>query len=255
MGQSFRATLWALLIFSSLTALMFWAVPASPTEHGIWWIRIISLSICLVSLSLLIWSATFKDKAPDYLAGICPKYFERDGFCFGIGPEGQDRHARLSFYYQNRYERPCEGTIWLVPIRVAFKDISGLPEFKVTISCAGGEFGKKSCACGLPIRFRGEAILWDVAAQTKYPSGRGKLLRVRDGVRVGTEIRFGGFRQIIRFLGFFLHLHTEKPTRLKIKFPDEMFSFETIRDWKQETLWKTGDPDLHAGSPQIARFA
>jgi hypothetical protein len=255
MGQSIRATLLALLIFSSLACLMFWAVPASPSEHGIWWVRIVSLCICLVCLSLLIWSATFKDKAPDYLAKICPKYFERDGFCFGIGPEVEGNQARISFYYQNRYERPCEGIIWLVPTKVAFKDISGLPEFKVEIICAGGEFGKKSCVCGLPLRFKGEGILWDVAAQTKYPNGRGKLLRVRDGIRVGTEIRFAAFRQIIRFVGFFVSLHSEKPVRMKMKFRDEMFSFENISDWKQETIWKIGDRDPFSDSRQFVKFA
>jgi len=243
-----------MLIFSSLACMMFWAVRASPAEHGIWWIRFVSLGICLISLSLLIWSATFKDKAPDYLARICPKYFERDGFCFGIGPEVEGNQGRLSFYYQNRYERPCEGTIWLAPTKVAFKDISGLPEFKVEIGCAGGEFGKKSCACGLPLRFRGETILWDVAAQSKYPNGRGKLLRVRDGIRVGTEIRFAAFRQIIRFIGFFVSLHSEKPVRMKIKFPDEIFSFENVSDWKQETIWKTGDRDPFSHSHQFVKF-
>ena len=245
MGQSIRAILSAVLIFSSLASLMFWSVQAMPWEHGIWWIRIISSIICIVCLSLLIWSTTFKDKVPDYLKKVCPKYFERDGFCFGVGPEiEEDGKSQMSFYYQNRYERPCVGTISFVPTKVAFKDISGLPEFKVTIACEGGEFGKKFCVCGLPLRFRGETILWDVAAQTSYPDGRGKLLRVHDGVRVGTETRLASFRQLIRFIGFFVHAHSEKPARTKIKFPDEMFSFEYVGDWNQSVFWRLGDPDL-----------
>ena len=252
MGQSIRATLLALLIFSSLACLMFWAVPAQPSEHGIWWVRIVSSCIFVVSLSFLIWSATFKDKAPDLLARIDPNYFERDGFCFAIVPEISDNGGRLSFYYQNRYERTCKGTIWMVPTKVAFKDISGLPELKVEVVCGGGEFGKRYCVCGLPLHFKGESILWDVAAQAKYPKGRGKLLRMRDGMRVGTEIRFAAFRQLIRFIGFFVHLHSEKPARIKIKFPDEMFSVENISDWKQEAIWKTGDSFPFSNSRQLA---
>jgi hypothetical protein len=245
MGQSLRATLAMLLIFSSLIGLMFWVIPIQPSQQILLWsVRIVSTTVCVGSLSLLIWSTKFKDKAPDYLAKVCPKYFERDGFCFGIGPEVEDNRVLLSFYYQNRYEQPCEGTIWLVPTKVALKDISSLPEFKVTISCDGGEFGRKYCVCGLPLRYKGETILWDVAAQSKYPNGRGKLLRVKDGVRVGSEIRFAAFRQVVRTIGMFMHLHSEKPARLKIKFPEQTFLFEGIGAWEQETFWMPGEDEL-----------
>ncbi len=181
-----------------------------------------------------------KDKAPDLLARIVPRYFERDGFCFAIVPGTADHRGQLVFYYQNRYERACEGTIWMAPTKVAFKDVSDLPEFKVQVVCGGGEFGKRHCECGLPLRFRGESILWDVRAQTQYPNGRGKLLRMRDGLRVGGENQAGTFLALLLFVGAWYY---KKPARIKIKFPDEMFSVEYTSDWKQETLWKPGDRD------------
>ena len=241
MGQSFRATLGALIILTGLPAALFWAVQPIQGASWIWIGRIGCSLVALVSAVVLIWAKTRKSKAPDFLAEICANYFERNGLCFAIVPQIVGTHCQLSIYYQNRYEHPCEGLIWIVPTNVAFKDVSSLPEFKLNIACAGGEFGRMFCLCGLPLQFKGKPILWNVSAMTKYPKGRGQLLRLRDGLRVGTEAKISAGREVLRFAGALMHFHSEKPARIAIKFPDQAFTTSQMGAWNQETIRKLGD--------------
>jgi hypothetical protein len=246
MGQSIRSTLGALIVFGGLAACLFWAVQPVQGESWIWVGRIISLAIVIIAGALLIYSKMLKNKAPDLLAKVCPNYFERNGLCFAIVPEVIGGQSKISIYYQNRYEHACETVVWLAPTKVAFKDVSELPEFKVKIACEGGEFGKMFCDFGLPLHFKSEAILWNVAASTKYPGGRGKLLRLRDGLRVGTEAKISAGQELLRFIGAIAHFHSEKPARIYIKFPEQMFSFPHLGEWKQETIWKFNAANLNS---------
>ncbi len=241
MGQSFRATLGAVMIFSGLAACLFWII--EPIQGASWiWIGRTSCSLLVViPATVLIWAKTRKSKAPDFLMEVCSSYFERDGFCFAIVPQVVGSHCQLSIYYQNRYERQCEGRVWIVPTNVAFKDISSLPEYELDIVAAGGEFGRIFCMCGLPLQFKGKPILWNVAAKSKYPNGRGQLLRLRDGLRVGTEAKIGAGRKLLRFVGALGHFHSEKPAGITIQFPDQAFVSSQTSKWNQETIWKLGD--------------
>jgi hypothetical protein len=249
MSQSFRATLGALIVFGGLATCLFWVVQPTQGESWIWNGRFISAAVAIAAGTLLIYSRTLKNKAPDMLAGICAAYFERNGLCFAIIPEIVEGHSKISIYYQNRYSHPCEGIIWLAPTKVAFKDVSELPEFRAKIICEGGEFGKTSSDFGLPLHFKSQDILWNVAATSKYRNGRGKLLRLRDGLRVGTEAQISAGREVLRFIGALTHFHSEKPARIAIKFPDQTFSNSQVGEWKQETIWKF---DFASGSRQFA---
>jgi hypothetical protein len=67
------------------------------------------------------------------------------------------------------------------------------------------------------------------------------LLRLRDGLRVGTEAKIGAGRELLRFVGALGHFHSETPARITIKFPREAFTGGKIGAWKQESIWKLGD--------------
>jgi len=249
MGQSFRATLAALMILAGLAACLFWIV--QPIQGASWiWIGRISCSlVVVVSAAVMIWAKTRKSKVPDFLMEVCSSYFERNGFCFAIVPQVVGSHCQLSIYYQNRYERKCEGLVWIVPTNVAFKDISSLPKFELNIVAAGGEFGRFFCECGLPLQCKGKPILWNVAAKSKYPNGRGQLLRLRDGLRVGTEAKISAGREVLRFVGALGHFHSETPARITIQFPEQAFASSHTSAWKQETIWKLGDAAHNFNSP------
>ena len=242
MGQSLRATLGALLIFGVLVALLVWCVRPNPGERWIWITRIVSLLVVIVCSTILIWSKTLKDKAPDFLAQVSFPYFERDGLCFAFVPESDRGRCLLSIYFQNRYARPCMGVICLVPTKVIFEDVFDLPEFSAELTCAGGEFGKMYRVWTPPVRFRNKPILWDVAAHVKYPKGRGALLRFRDGSRVGTEVKVPGWRQVLRVIGALAwHVHSDTTARVKLQFCEPTLPSEDSIQWTRENLWQAED--------------
>src|SRR5260221_5498927 len=111
MGQSFRATLGALIIFAGLATCLFWAVQPVQGESWIWIGRTGCSLVVVVSAVVLIWAKTRRSKAPDFLAEVNSSYFERNGLCFAIVPQVVGSQCQLSIYYQNRYERHCEGLI------------------------------------------------------------------------------------------------------------------------------------------------
>ena len=226
------------MILAGLAASLFWLIEPIQGASWIWIGRIGCSFVVVVSAAVLIWAKTRKSKAPDFLMEVCSSYFERNGFCFAIVPQVVGGHCQLSIYYQNRYERQCEGLVWIVPTNVAFKDVSSLPKFELKIRFTGGEFGRMFCVCNLPLVFKGESILWNVAAKSKYPNGRGQLLRLRDGLRVGTEAKISAGRELLRFVGALGHFHSETPARITIQFPEEVFTGNHIGAWEQETIWK-----------------
>src|SRR5262245_44251734 len=102
MGQSFRATLGAILILSGLVALILWCLPPRSSSGCLWWgLRLLSTGLAILSVGTLIWARTLKNKAPDFLARISTWYFERNGLCFTVVPEVEGGRSLLSIYFQN----------------------------------------------------------------------------------------------------------------------------------------------------------
>jgi len=50
-------------------------------------------------------------EAPDLLPDVADNYFERDGLCFAPKIDVRAGLCWFHVYFQNRYDRPCRGTI------------------------------------------------------------------------------------------------------------------------------------------------
>jgi hypothetical protein len=152
--------------------------------------------------ALLVWAAWRAsrrvDAAPDLLRDVAGTYFERDGFCFVPVVETNFLgSASVSIYFQNRYERPVTARVRMLPPRRSFRlSRHPVPEVAVGIQCPGGAFGVLRVPYVVPPAYRGRALTYDVAADAKYPSRRGKVLRARArGVRVGLVREMGDLNQ------------------------------------------------------------
>lgn len=55
----------------------------------------------------------------------------------------------------------------------------------INMPIEGGAVGVARAPIGIPAKFQGRRIIFDVAAATRYPQGKGSLLRFRNGLRVG----------------------------------------------------------------------
>ena len=102
------------------------------------------------------------------------------------------------------------------------------------ISLDGGEFGKACVAWSPPPQHQNRPIVWDVVASSKYPKGRGTLLRLRDGLRVGIKRESGAIQLAAMLIGVF----PGRPARLTIKFAASTPSSSNLNQWSIKTLWK-----------------
>ena len=185
MGQSLKAVVQLFLIIAVCASIFAWAVADRPDEI-VWAFRIGSPTLALVLLWLLIRQARQKDSVPDVLASIAPSYLERDGICFAPIFATKDGICWVHLLVQNRYGNPGEIRIVLLPGHKSFgMRRLPLPSIDETILCEGGGVKVRRVPTPIPQDLAGNTVTYEVSARTTYPSGRGRLLRHREGLRAG----------------------------------------------------------------------
>ncbi len=208
-----------------------------------WWLRIACPVLAIICLLPLIWAQTRKDKAPDFLVRVTPRYFERDGFCFAVVPQVSNGDCRMHVYFQNRYDRPCLAQILIRASSGLFSGKPNLSDITLGLSCGPAEFGQSAIPWAIPKNLQGKVVSLSLYAGVKYPSGRGSLLRYKDGLRVGsvgTDVWREGL-QIAGAIGGALVI--SRPARIKFKLPAGVSASpqETIAA-ETKIIWKLGDP-------------
>jgi hypothetical protein len=243
MNESIKATLGLVVAACALAGIIAWMPgPTNVVSSVTWWFRIGCPILGIVCLVPLVWAQTRKDKVPDYLARIAPRYFERDGFCFAIVPQVVKGNCTMQVYFQNRYDQPCSAQILIRASSGLFSGRPDLSDVALGISCGPAEFGCSAIPWAIPESLQGKATSLSLYAGVKYPNGRGTLLRFKDGMRVGaigTDVWREGL-QIAGALGGAAVI--SRPARIKFTLPSgvsaskqESISAET------KTIWKLGD--------------
>lgn len=186
MSTSLKAVVQLALILVAIAAGAFWALPDRP--DGIIWTLRIALPLVAILLGWLLWrDSRRKDLVPDFLRELAPGYFERDGLCFTFVPRMSFGIWWLDVYFQNRYDKLCETRIILQAPRKSFWfGRLPLPGIDVSVCCDGGAFGVVKVPWPIPLSIQGKRVTCEIAAHTRYPQGSGKMLRFREGLRVGT---------------------------------------------------------------------
>jgi len=236
MNRSVKSVL-ALIVIVCLFASAFgWM------DHGIKGL-IVPGSLLAAVFALLIWAEFRRDHAPDFLRQQFKRYFERDGLCFAILPWVKEDAFAWRVFFQNRYERPCEALIAFRPATrfVGFGRAS-LPEVRVPIRCDGGAFGLATIRFGIPQKHQGRNIQFEVIAFAQFPDGKGKMLRFRDGIRVGRKNRSAADTAVSALSIMALHPHFTHAATLKLQLPIDVQA-EASGEITQEILWRPGDPE------------
>jgi hypothetical protein len=122
----------------------------------------------------------------------------------------------------------------------------------VSFKCEAGAFGKAFIEWPLPEKLQGHKVLLDVMASRKYRKGKGRLLRRRTGLMVGTA-PMSGISDILRVLGVLGGFHGRRAARAEILLPAGVASGPiTSAQTRVETVWKLGDPvHLPAGESGV----
>jgi hypothetical protein len=192
----------------------------------------------------LLQSPRAKVEAPDILREQIGNYFERDGLCFAARLSVEDGLCRFNVVCQNRYIKPCFGTICFVPVEGMSKDGSHLVAPLIAdVECAGGEVGVVSFPYPIALKWQGKIMVYDVMAKVKYPHGYGKLVRTPEGAPVG-EITTDAM-QTLKMAGalMFGHLRLEKIASCELRLPQgvvEIVPSEAVV--RTEVLWEWQEP-------------
>lgn len=134
------------------------------------------------------------DLAPDYLKEMFGKQrFDCQGLGFAIDLRAEDGVGWLEVYYQNRYEKPCQGVINLRRAHGYATSSKQRELAAVTINASGGEYGVMRLPLPMPRKWQGKRKPFEINANVQYFRGhgqirtnRGRLLRFHPGRRVGS---------------------------------------------------------------------
>ena len=222
-----------------------WFIDTTPGESWVWPFRIGGAMAVIIPSTILIWAAFRKDRVPDFLAQMGGSYFERDGFCFHVLIEETSNQAcQLVLYFQNQYERPCGAVVCVRPTKTVFVDQSKLKACRFEIHCGRAAFGKAAAGMTVPRDLCNQETTWDVTASVNYPTGRGSLLRVRNGMRVGKigTDQVSAVRQTLTvLLALFGHASMTTPARLRLLLPKVESNTPDPPLHTVERFWELGD--------------
>ncbi|HUW57188.1 MAG TPA: hypothetical protein VMZ92_11170 [Planctomycetota bacterium] len=243
MNRSLKSVVALLVLVCLIGAVFAWwgSFGASPKR---WLWRAIFTLGALGTITLLVWAECRRDAAPDFLLKVAPSYFERTGFCFSVGTVVRDGACYLQIPFQNRYERPCEAQLVLKAGLDFFLTRKKMQSMALRIDCGPGAFGIAQVPLPVPEKYQGKAAALDVGAAVKYPKGKGKMLRYRDGLEVG-PVKFNStLGQVATLAGLFVGMAiTSHPARAKVTLPENVA--EHLPDdtpVEIATLWEVGDP-------------
>jgi len=243
MTVSAKAVIALVVVVCFFTTIVAWSdVRWSPAWT--WALRLVPPVIGLGALVLVCWAQWRKDKVPDFLRRVTKTYFDRRGFCFSVGAKVRDDTCLLQIVYQNRYERRCEARVVLKPSVGFFLTRKKVRNMALDIECGPAAFGLAQIPFPVPEKYQGQTVSFDVGAAVRYPEGRGKMLRYREGLTVGTAkfSSYGG--QALTLAGLFVGAAIiSRAARATVLLPvgvkEELPEDTPV---EIEALWKLGDP-------------
>jgi len=242
MNQSAKSLLALVILICLGASVLGWTTRGiEGVPEAQFWMRASGI-LLLPAIALLVWADFRRDRVPDILRTRVKKYFERDGFCFAVLPSVKDGRFAWQVLFQNRYERPCNTL-------VAFRPGTGfvgfgradLGEVRIEISCDGGGFGCATIPYGIPLAYQGKKQQFELIAVSQFPEGKGKMLRFRDGMRVGKHHKSSADMAVTALSVLALHPHFTHPARFKLRLPERV-STEAVGEQNQQVLWRPGEP-------------
>ena len=147
-------------------------------------VGILFVALAAVCMAILARPQRRRDIVPDYLGRSSGPVFERDGLCFTVSLDAEDRTATFIIMYQNRYDRALAAYIALRPVGSSVATISP------RIDCGPAGFGVAKFPVAVPARHQGKSVTMEIGASTEFPLGKGREVRFRTGRGVLQDSQF-----------------------------------------------------------------
>lgn len=246
--NTWQALIVLLIVLGFVTLGAWIATVGSPLVLGLFRYGTPVAALGVIALMVHVWRRP--DALPDHLRQLAGRYFEQDGFCFAPTVEtAADGTSWFSVYFQNRFERAADARVLVRPGVRSFRvSRHPLPTVVLDVRCPGVAFGVVRVPFPVPARYHGRKVNFEVAADAKYPGGRGKLHRVRGGVRVGSTSELSGRHQLLSFVAmlFLGIISSHQAASVTLQLPTNIDDAEgdAGAPWGPEILWQ---PDLPPG--------
>lgn len=223
MNQSLKAIAQFSTILCAVASVGVWAIPRHADE-AVWACRVLLPFATAILLFILIRAARKRDLAPDLLHQEFGEVFERDGFCFVPVLDSTDEgECSFEIHYQNRYAGACVCELVIQPsVKTLGVRRHDVPTVAVEIECPEGGIGIMRIPYPIKAKYQGKTMTYDVAARTRYPNGAGRMLRFREGARVGThEHAIGSIGKAAVTLGLAVGgiIRFSRPAQITIELP------------------------------------
>jgi hypothetical protein len=181
-------------------------------------VQCLGWTFAAASLVLLLGLQLRRDLVPDYL-GLCKdKFFERDGFCFGISLDREERVGMCTIMFQNRYLGPSIARIALRPAGARVATVS--PDIK----CGPAGFGVAKFPVAIPRRHQGKTVTFEIGVDAEYPHGKGREVRFRNGRTIRHNSRFRSLALVVQGMLNMLvgHFFIPSPARIRLTLPTDV---------------------------------
>ena len=245
MGESVKSFCALLMIAGSGVAAVVWT--AEPPDAATWAFRIGAPLTVILALGLILKLEFRADRERDYLRALAGSYFNRDGFCFAFVVTAVDGVAHLHAYFQSQRDKPSVGRIALRPARGFFLTRAKIDAITFEIDCPPAGFGFARIAIPIPENLQGKRQSFEVGASVRYPEGKRRRVRFRDGVFLRANTEFGdSFGAGLVIVGAATgSIVLSKPAMVKMNLP--LGVAEEIPNAlapEVTTLWRLGDPAM-----------
>jgi hypothetical protein len=251
-GQSLKAILQLIAIVAGTFALFAWFDSNHPDEI-VWATRIGAPAIVIAISWLLIRNMRRKEILPDMLAKITPQYFEANGLSFAFVPAIADGICWMHVFFQNRYEKMCQARIVLTPPKTFFLGRSKTQGIDIQIDCEGAAFGVHRTPWPINQKLQGKTVKCEVGCTNRYPTGAGKLMRFREGLRCSPPS--SGVARAAATAGFALVgvIRISRPSTVTLRMPAGVaVEIPAGIEDATEILWR---PDLPTGGFPVVQMA
>jgi hypothetical protein len=207
--------------------------------------EILGWTFAIACLVLLLGKQLPASRLPDYLSLCKSRFFERDGFCFGMSLDREDDTAMFTVMFQSRYLGRSTARIALRPAG------AGLAIISHDIECSPAGFGVAKFPVAIPQQHQGKTVRFEIGADVTYPLGKGGEVRFRQGRTVCHDSGFGGLVPVRPSLRqrFFGHFLVRRPLTIRMTLPSDVAAY--VPDsaiGESQNLWSFS-PD------QMSRYA
>lgn len=203
----------------------------------VWAVRVLCI-LCAILLSIALTRYyQKKDLVPEFLKKDFGDYFERDGFCFALRPTASEGGAVLLIAFQSRYDQLTKAHLE-TKLFGGFLEKDELWQKDIHFEIPPAAYGISKIKMPIPRKYQGKTARIEVGASITYPQGKGRMVRFRDGTRVGGRNLTSNLSPWLALIGVFFGIHAGHSAYLRFTLPSNVSESVEQVDVDTKIIWQ-----------------